>query len=277
VRVVNADLDAGLHAELLAKAVTSPTLANLAARRRHHRLLESINAREGVTVGFQPVIDLASNRPMGFEALLRVRAGGKDVAPADVLAAAEDAGRLVEIDAVARSVAVAAAVPTLGTRLLFLNVLPASLPIPSEQLVPLAAEVVAHGMEPGHVVLEAPVGPAGTLRRQLEAVFRVARDVGFKVGLDNVRSDRDLDAIDLRPDVVKADRSLVRGLPSANGTRVIANLVRDCMHSSSMFVAQGIETQEQLQAVRDLGVTVAQGWALGRPGALVPEEVQTAR
>jgi EAL domain-containing protein (putative c-di-GMP-specific phosphodiesterase class I) len=96
----------------------------------------------------------------------------------------------------------------------------------------------------------------------------VARGAGFLIGLDNVRSDRDLDAVDVRTDVVKLDRSLVRGLPSPSGTRVIGNIVRDCHHASSNVVAQGIETQEQVAAVRDLGVRIAQGWALGRPGAI---------
>jgi EAL domain-containing protein (putative c-di-GMP-specific phosphodiesterase class I) len=271
VRVVRTDLARDEGPALLAAGAAAPTLAHVAGRRRHRKLLDAIQSRQGVTVGFQPVIALATQVVIGFEALLRVRVGTRDVSPADVLAAAEDAGRLYEVDSVARSVAVHEAVPAIGARLLFLNVLPASLPVPVEHLAPFRREVLELGIDPGRIVLEAPVGPAGALRRQLEVVFEAARAAGFLVGLDNVRSDRDLGAITVRPDTVKLDRSLVRGLPSSSSARAFSNVVRETGHAASMLIAQGIESAEQLQAVRDLGVGVAQGWYLGRPGVIAAE------
>ncbi len=273
VHVVRTDIASGSPASLLAVACASPTIAQLAARRRNRRLLDAIGSRQGVSVGFQPVVDLASNRTIGFEAMLRVRLGTSDVAPSDVLSAAEEAGRLVEVDGAARSVALREAAPTIGDRILMLNVLPASLPVPAEQLAPFTAEVDALGLERGRIVLEAPVGPPGALRRQVDAVFKAMRGAGFLLGLDNVRSQRDLDAIDTTPDYVKLDRSLVRGLPSPSGTRALGGIVRECQHSGAVLVAQGIESPEHLHAVRDLGVHYAQGWALGRPG-VIPAETE---
>lgn len=271
VRAVRTDLSSS-PLSLLTLAASSPSIANLAARRKHRRLLQVIQTRDGVTVGFQPVLELATSGILGYEALLRVRMGTTDTSPADVLSAAEEAGRLVEVDGVARSEAIRVAAATIGTRLLMVNLLPSSLPVPEEQLAPFANEVRSLGLDPGHVVLEAPVGPAGILRRQLESVFRAARTAGFLVGLDNVRSHRDLDAIDIVPDYAKLDRSMVRGLPSSNATRAIELVVKECSFSGAAVVAQGIESREHIEVVRDLGVRYAQGWALGRPGAL-PAEV----
>jgi EAL domain-containing protein (putative c-di-GMP-specific phosphodiesterase class I) len=268
VRVVRVDLASGSPSSLLAVAAAAPTLAVLAGRRRHRRLLQAIQSREGVAVGYQPVIDLQADRPMGFEALLRVRLGSHDVPPSDVLSAAEDAGRLVEVDAVARSEALRESAALLGDRTLFVNVLPASLPVPGEHLAPFLAEAAELGIDRRQLVLEAPVGPAGALRRQVEAVFRATREAGMLVGLDNVRSGRDLDAVDFVPDVVKLDRTMIRSLPSSSGARSVGGIVRDCEHSGAMLVAQGVESPEQVQAVRDLGIRYAQGWALGRPGAM---------
>jgi EAL domain-containing protein (putative c-di-GMP-specific phosphodiesterase class I) len=269
VRAIKVDVEEVTAAHLLSLATAAPTVANLVARRKHHRVLEAMRSREGVAVGFQPVIDLPSGRSIGFEALLRVRVGTNDIAPGDVLAAAEDAGWLVEIDSIARATAAGvAATDGIGERLLFLNVLPASLPVPSDQLAPFADEVRALGLDPGRIVLEMPVGPAGTLRRQVDAVLEATRDAGFLVGLDNVRGERDLDAVNVRPDFVKLDRSLVRGLPSTGATRALGQVVKACGHESASLVAQGIESPEQLKAVRELGVQLAQGWQLGRPGAI---------
>jgi len=272
VRAIRTDLSTGSSLSLLTVACASPSLANLAARRKHRRLLQAIHAREGVTIGYQPVVELASGRVAGFEALLRVRVGTTDITPADVLSAAEDCGRLVEVDAVARSVAIREAAPALGHRLLFVNLLPASLPVPEEQLAPFVKEVEELGLDPQSIVLEAPVGPAGTLRRQLESVFDAARGAGFSIGLDNVRSQRDLDAVDVVPDFVKLDRTMVRSVSSPSGTRAVGAVVRDSAFSEAVVVAQGIESADQLHAVRDLGVRFAQGWELGRPGA-IPAEV----
>ena len=276
VRVIRADLAPGKPMALVANVVAAPTLAHLVGRRRHRKLLEAINGRDGVSVGFQPVVDLETETTIGFEALLRVRIGSHDVTPSEVLSAAEDAGRLVEVDGVARSVAINAAAPALGERLLFLNVLPSSLPVPVEQLVPFTTEVAGLGIDPAHIVLEAPVGPGGILRRHLEAVFESARAAGFLIGLDNVRSERDLDAIIVRPDVVKLDRSLLRGLGSSAGSRALGNVLRQTTHSASMLVAQGIESAEHQRAVRDLGVRFGQGWHLGRPGVITPATTSEA-
>ncbi|MEA3057002.1 MAG: hypothetical protein QOD30_2434, partial [Actinomycetota bacterium] len=227
VRVVRTDLVPADPAALMAATASAPTLAHVVARRRHRGLLDAILSRSGVAVGFQPVVDLHDDRVLGYEALLRVRANGSDVAPADVLAAAEEAGRLVEVDGVARTAAVDEAAPHIGDRLLFLNVLPASLPVPVEHLTTFTRAVLDHGLEPSRIVLEAPVGPAGALRRQLVAVFEAAREAGFLVGLDNVRSDRDLGSVLIRPDTVKLDRSLVRGLPSTSAAKTFRQILRE--------------------------------------------------
>ncbi|HYD08484.1 MAG TPA: EAL domain-containing protein [Acidimicrobiales bacterium] len=269
VRVVRSATDDLL--ELVAALGVAPTLGQLTARCRHRELLAALHDRSGVHVGFQPIVELATGVQIGFEALLRVRLDGRDVPPAEVLAAAEDAGRIVEVDAVARTVAADEAASVLGDRWLFLNVSPASLPVPVDQLGPFADHLRSLGLDPNQVVLEAPVGPAGVLRRQLASVFAAAKELGFEVGLDNVRSERDLDAAGWVPDVVKLDRSLVRGLPGSGATRALGAVVRECQHAASMLVAQGIENPDQLAAVRDLGVRFAQGWQLGRPGRITSE------
>src|SRR3954470_9062119 len=60
VRVVRTDLASGSPSSLLAAAGAAPTLGHLIGRRRHRKLLDSIHGRQGVTVGFQPVVELAS-------------------------------------------------------------------------------------------------------------------------------------------------------------------------------------------------------------------------
>jgi EAL domain-containing protein len=70
----------------------------------------------------------------------------------------------------------------------------------------------------------------------------------------------------LRPDVIKIDVSIIRGIDDDPGRReFVRALVSFSRATGCTLVAEGIETQEELAAVRALGVGCGQGFHLGRP------------
>ncbi|MCL2824029.1 MAG: EAL domain-containing protein [Polyangiaceae bacterium] len=72
--------------------------------------------------------------------------------------------------------------------------------------------------------------------------------------------------VDLRPDVVKVDRGIVRGLDTNSRQRVLfRHLVCMCHELGARVVAEGIETVDELKAVRDGGADFGQGYLLARP------------
>ena len=78
--------------------------------------------------------------------------------------------------------------------------------------------------------------------------------------------------VDLNPDVVKIDRALVRGLDTNRRQRVLFyHVVRMCKELGAQVVAEGIETVDELKAVRDGGADYGQGFLLARPGYPVPK------
>ena len=107
------------------------------------------------------------------------------------------------------------------------------------------------------------------------AIFREARDyyaeLGFKVALDDTGvAYGSLEALmELSPDYVKADLSLVRGIdtdPPRQELMRALNSVAGTIHAS--IIAEGIETSEELATVSDLGVQYGQGFLFGRPAPL---------
>jgi EAL domain-containing protein (putative c-di-GMP-specific phosphodiesterase class I) len=76
---------------------------------------------------------------------------------------------------------------------------------------------------------------------------------------------------DLEPSVVKLDRELVANIHRSHRVqRLVHWLVRLCEDLGAEVVAEGVETQEELDCVRDQGVQLVQGYFLARPGFPLP-------
>ena len=71
---------------------------------------------------------------------------------------------------------------------------------------------------------------------------------------------------ELRPAIVKLDRNLIHGVET-DPTRqaIVAGLQRYAEGSASLLIAEGIETDAEREALVRIGVTLGQGYLLGRP------------
>ncbi len=77
--------------------------------------------------------------------------------------------------------------------------------------------------------------------------------------------------VDLEPKIVKLDRALVTGLDQSRRKQVLVkHLVNLCEGLGARVVGEGVETVEELQALRDTGVHFGQGYFLARPNAPPP-------
>ena len=81
----------------------------------------------------------------------------------------------------------------------------------------------------------------------------------------------------LSPDIIKLDISLTRGVDGDRARHALASaLTSFAAEIGATIVAEGIETREELEALRTLGVTHGQGYYLGRPGPLPVERADRA-
>ncbi|WP_051080758.1 EAL domain-containing protein [Thioalkalivibrio sp. ALMg13-2] len=75
--------------------------------------------------------------------------------------------------------------------------------------------------------------------------------------------------IRLRPNVIKLDRSLVQGVSVNSGLRALAMaLIRFAEETGGKIVAEGVETEHDLDVLREIGVYKVQGYLIGRPKAI---------
>ncbi|TVT09558.1 EAL domain-containing protein [Amycolatopsis bartoniae] len=211
-----------------------------------------------VRFAFQPLYSLHTGGLVALEALARPGRGSV----ADLLDRARRDDRLPEVD-VSLAAAAARAEADHETLLpLHLNLTAPTAAAPEEAFGPLLDALAQVGRRPREVVLE--IGPPFThvWPEQLLAGLRRLAELGFRLALDGLgRADLPFALLAAAPvDVLKLDRSVLRGLPGdAASVAVVESLLHYTARTNTRLVATGIETEEQLTAVRRLGVRIAQG------------------
>ncbi|MFO7856298.1 MAG: EAL domain-containing protein [Paracoccaceae bacterium] len=105
----------------------------------------------------------------------------------------------------------------------------------------------------------------------LSEELRKLRSAGVRLAIDDLaRSCSNLlQVIELSPDIIKLDRSLVTEIDAHPPRRALAAAaVFFAAESGAVLIAEDIETEAELRTLRKLGVQRVQGWALGRPERL---------
>jgi len=234
-----------------------------------------------VSAVYQPVIDLDSGGVVGYEALARGPQGGELERPDALLSAARRAGLLAQVDWECRLAAVSGALDAGLDRstTLFVNVEPESVhrsPAGDGR----APELWRRAEESLSVAVELPATALRARPRELVRAADACRDRGWTVVLDDVGADRDSLALLplVAPDAIKLDlRAARRGGAGAPALAEIATAVwAEQERTGSALVAEGIETEQELEEAQGVGATLGQGWLWGRPGALPGEPAAAA-
>ena len=225
------------------------------------RVQEVLDHPERLSVVFQPVVDLGSGQVVGAEALSRFAA--KPLRPPDEwFADAEQCGLGVELELLALRRALSARPRLPAGVTLGVNVGPAALV--SEKL-----QLEVAGTPPGGIVLELTEHSRVENYEKLLETVGALRERGFRFAVDDTGAGFSGLAHILRvaPDFIKLDRDLVSGIDLDPVRRSLAAaLVAFAEETGASIVAEGVERASELDALSRLGVHLAQGFFLGRPG-----------
>jgi len=215
---------------------------------------------------FQPIVSLALGRVVAYEALSRPREGaGRDLPIFDVVESARRTGAEAEADLdtlCLRAIAEQAARLPEGVSL-FVNVSPATLLDHPEALQPLADRASQVTLE----VTERTDVPDARWEAFVHSVD-LLRWRGFLVAMDDCGAGYSGLArlVALRPDYAKVDMELVRGVDHVSAkTQLVGALVAFARRAGIAVIAEGVETQAELDALCEIGVDYVQGYLLGRP------------
>lgn len=226
-----------------------------------HKLIQG----EGLTMAFQPIMDLQSGRIEGVEALARFTpppAWG----PREWFEEAEAIGLRVELEQAALTRCLAELDRLPQDWFLSVNLSPDA--IMSEGLLRLLLDEPAARLVV-EITEHAPVSDYAELLGALAGF----RSLGGRLAIDDAgagfASFRHV--LVLNPDVIKLDMSLTQGIDRDRNRRALASaMISFATEVGATIIAEGIEIREDLEALRSLGVRYGQGFYLGRPRELLP-------
>ena len=229
--------------------------------RRHdaegHSAIQAVLDASAFTPFFQPIVDLHSGSVVGYEALSRF----EDGVPPDIqFAAAVRAGLGAELErATLRAALTAAEVALPSAAFLSLNVSPGIIVSGVLQEVlcgvdrPLVVEITEHVAISDYEALRTALAALGP------SVRASVDDAG--AGYASFRH-----ILELSPAMVKLDIALVRGLDGDQGRQaLLAGMVLFATKRRIQLIAEGIETEAELEVLRSLEIPYGQGYLLGRP------------
>ena len=208
---------------------------------------------------FQPIVDVASGKTFGYEALARCKLEEYRSPPVlfDAAIASGDCG---ELGRMLRQLAIVGCPDTT----LFLNMHPNE--FSEAWLVRPDDPISTHVHD---VYLEITESVPLSHYQYCHSVLKEIRGRGVRIAVDDLGAGySNLKYIaDLEPDIVKLDRELIAGLcPDTALFSLVTSIVELCHAQGARVVAEGIETAAELRAVIDTGAHYAQGLLPGPTG-----------
>lgn len=223
----------------------------------------------GLSMRYQPIADLSSADVYAHEALVR----GPEASPLHLPDALFAAARRERLEAELELVCVALAItqhPADAPGKLFINLSAKALMSTCELLAPgqAPAWLQRPGLVPASIVIEITEHGHVQQHEPLISAVKQVRELGVRIALDDFGDGRSSLRLwsELRPDYVKIDKYFANGI-SANGDKLATYraLIQIAEIFGTTIVAEGLENEDDLTVVRDLGIALGQGWFVGRP------------
>ncbi len=226
----------------------------------------------GLRPVFQPIVGMADGSIHAHEALIRGPTELPQHTPDQLIAAARREGLLVDFEVACISIQMRrwAKLATAGR--LFVNVSACTLAevVERHSAAEIADGVLALGMRPAMLVLEITEHEHVADIARLKVSVQKLHAAGLTLALDDFGDGRSSLRLwsELAPDIVKIDKYFTRDL-CHHGKKVqtMRALLQIAETFGTSLVAEGIESGDDLRVVRDLGISLGQGYLLGRPAA----------
>ncbi|SFX32123.1 phosphodiesterase [Marinospirillum alkaliphilum] len=245
-----------------------PLLTRPDATSRQQGALQDILQQGRLLPLFQPVVSLREKCFYGWEALIRGPMESYLHHPLELFRCARQEGLLVALEQLSREKSLAAFARQQLPGKLFINASPDVLTEPDHEPGQTLELVQASGLEPGQLVIELteqqPVHDFELMRRAINHY----REMGFQIALDDLGNGYSGLRLwsELRPDYVKIDRHFVHQISHDRVKQDFLRFVLDMARSvGSTVIAEGVETQAEMQMLLDLGINLVQGYHFSRP------------
>jgi EAL domain-containing protein (putative c-di-GMP-specific phosphodiesterase class I) len=227
--------------------------------------LQRVLRERDVETVFQPIVDLESGDVCAVEAYTRGPVGSVFRLPRVMFSVGQDAGLGVELDRMCHEKALLTLEGESWSApdLLFLNTTAENLIDAAWTGVRRFEQLERAGLTPDRIALEVPEAQLAAEPEAYRAALQPLRDAGYRLSLDDIGSGtRSVALVEvLRPDFLKFDLTLVRGLGGSQMRReLVRSLVQLADRTGARLVAERVETDAERLALIECGARWGQGY-----------------
>ncbi|MEZ5461384.1 EAL domain-containing protein [Dokdonella sp.] len=230
--------------------------------------------RDELEVLLQPIQHIATGKTAGFEALIRWQHPERgQVSPTEFIRLAEETSLIIPIGdyVLARVCDMLVELRGLGRESLpFIALNISARQIDDPLLIDRMLEhLKVRGLPPGRLEVEITESLVFN-QSQISALIDRCHAAGMQVALDDFGTGYSNlgPVLSLKFDRIKLDQSFTRALDGPRGTGLVRAIVAMTKALNCEMIAEGVETRDQLDALREMGCDYAQGWLVGKPISL---------
>lgn len=256
-----------LFANLAAQQIDKDYEEQRILKEKRDRILETLDT-SAFAIAYQPIVDLGQMQPSGYEALCRFSA--EPYRSPDIwFDEAASVGLSVELELASIRQAVEQISQINPDQYISVNASPST--VISEQFASTFLKLPLH-----RILLEITEHAVIDDYESFTKVLRPLRHAGLRLAVDDAGAGHSSlrHIVQLNPDYVKVDMSLTRNVDSDLARRaLIGALLFYTRETSAHVIAEGIETEAELNTLKLLGVRRGQGYLLGRPSQEIAQTV----
>lgn len=237
--------------------------------------IRKIILQKQIVTFFQPVVNFAAEGVFAEEALSRgvSSCGEVYIEPEDLFSAAESQGLLFELELLCLKNAIetfakknASDKESDSSVILFLNIYSQTAVNP-EFIVEIEKCLAENNLETRRVGIEITETEVVSMTMLTESVKKL-REKGFMILIDDFgKGESNTERlISIKPDIIKIDRSLISNIENDVYKKSFVSALQSYANmTGAVCLAEGVETAEEIQCCHSVGISLFQGFAIGKP------------
>lgn len=235
------------------------------------RRLRDIVETQSLSALFQPILDMGSAQVVGYEGLIRGPSDSPLHSPVALFKVARDCEMVAEVEYLCRRIVLESFSRMGGKNKIFLNISPDVLLQQDWKTGQTLKYIDEIGLQPQQVIIEITENAPTTDYQLLREAVHHYRNMGFEIAIDDLGEGFSGLRLwsELRPNYVKVDMHFIQGINlDPLKLQFVRSIQEIANKSGARVIAEGIETEAELIAVRDLGIAYGQGYHIARPNPL---------
>lgn len=233
-----------------------------------------------LTARFQPIIDLANAKAIGYEGLIRGPEDSPLHMPLALFSAARKVNRYSQLETLCCETVLQSYGASQNSQKLFINVSPESFIQYAKKTTSILSFARKVGLDPRNIVIELTESTPNFDYQLIKDAAEHYRSMGFEIAIDDLGEGFSSLRLwsELHPDYVKIDKHFTQDIHNdVVKLEFVRSIQRIAECSGAKVIAEGIESQAQLNIVKDLKIAYGQGYLFAEPATVpvtsLPDEV----